>query len=212
VSLRRRLLPRLLWLVVLTCGGTFSAAAAATAQAPPPTEAADINDASTTRRVQLLTAGLALAGVTLAGVTFWFWRNTRPDPDALAPLDVMSQNRWRRQDVEERDRALALLRVSSSDAKASPEAVDLAALAAARSLPKMDDHAGFGDLVEASLPAESAAADVPARPTILTAAPSWPPASIGSTSALPPPPPVNLAVNATMPPPPPPPPIPPRDS
>ena len=50
-----------------------------------------INDVSSTRKVYLLAAGLALLGVALIGVTVWFWRTSRHDPQLLAPLEVMGQ-------------------------------------------------------------------------------------------------------------------------
>jgi hypothetical protein len=57
-----------------------------------------INDSSSTRKVYLLAAGLALLGVALVAITVWFWRSTRHDPELLGPLEVMGGRRFRRVD------------------------------------------------------------------------------------------------------------------
>jgi hypothetical protein len=57
-----------------------------------------INDASSTRKVYLLAAGLALLGIALVVMTVWFWRSTRHDPELLAPLEEMGARRFRRLD------------------------------------------------------------------------------------------------------------------
>jgi hypothetical protein len=133
----------------------LAAASSVSASVPPAdSEAEAFDDNSSTRRIQLITAALAAAGLGLAGVTVWFWRSTRPDPDALGPLEVMSGSRWRRQDSDRRVRSLASVRQSPQPVAAPPPAVDLAALAASRDLPSLDDHAGFGDLVGVGLLAE----------------------------------------------------------
>ena len=57
-----------------------------------------VNDASSTRKVYLLAAGLAALGITLLVITVWFWRSTRPDPALLAPLEVMGDRKFRNLD------------------------------------------------------------------------------------------------------------------
>ena len=57
--------------------------------------AASNNDASSTRKVYLLAAGLAILGLLLLAITIWFWRNTRHDPELLGPLEVMSKRKFR---------------------------------------------------------------------------------------------------------------------
>ena len=57
-----------------------------------------INDASSTRKVYLLAAGLALLGIALVVMTVWFWRSTRHDPELLGPLEEMGARRFRRLD------------------------------------------------------------------------------------------------------------------
>ena len=55
---------------------------------------------------------------------------------------------------------------ASATPEVKPPPVDLAALAASRSLPSMDDHAGFGDLVDASVPMEQGALGVTRAPAM----------------------------------------------
>ncbi len=117
-----------------------------------------VNDASSTHRLQLIAAGLALLGIVLIGFTIWYWRASRPEHQALAPLEVMSDRKWRSADTGEQRRSLDEVRAPDSPvlapalSGAPPD--DLAVLAAARELPSIDDHAGFGDLVEASVTPE----------------------------------------------------------
>ena len=107
-----------------------------------------INDAATTHRIQFYAAGLVLAGLALGAVTMWLWRSTKPDPEALGALSVMSRRKWRR--GAEDDRVHALARAHNiPDPPAMPPPVDLAVLARQqRGATDLDDHAGFGDLVE----------------------------------------------------------------
>ncbi len=58
-----------------------------------------VNDASSTRKVYLLAGGLALLGLALLVITVWFWRSTRPEPELLAPLEIMGDRKFRRLDV-----------------------------------------------------------------------------------------------------------------
>ncbi len=115
-----------------------------------------IDDVSATRRVQIIIAVLATGGVLLAALTVWLWRSTKPTLDVLGPLEVMGKKRFWRSDSNTRQRALDAARPDGASAtpEVKPPPVDLAALAASRSLPSMDDHAGFGDLVEAAIPVE----------------------------------------------------------
>ncbi len=53
-----------------------------------------IKDTENTRTVYLVCAALVLLAVGLAVFTWWFWRNTRRDPEALAPLEVMGERRF----------------------------------------------------------------------------------------------------------------------
>jgi hypothetical protein len=52
----------------------------------------------------------------------WFWRSTRPDPEALAPLVVMSSKRWRLGSPIERRQALDVARPGAAVAVLEPVA------------------------------------------------------------------------------------------
>ena len=53
----------------------------------------EVTDAGSTRTVLAITALLLIAAVVLAVVTVWYWKNTVPDPEALASLTEMSEKR-----------------------------------------------------------------------------------------------------------------------
>lgn len=55
----------------------------------------EVSDAGSTRTVLAITALLLLAALVLAVVTVWYWKNTVPDPEALASLTEMSDKRTR---------------------------------------------------------------------------------------------------------------------
>lgn len=46
--------------------------------------------------VRLVSAVLIVGGVALLVLTIWFWRTSRPEPTALAPLEVMSERAYRK--------------------------------------------------------------------------------------------------------------------
>jgi hypothetical protein len=81
-------------------------------------QSGEIDDVSATRRVQLIAGGLALLGALLIAITVWFWRSTRPDPRALAPLEEMGHRRWRRRDQIERRHRLDDVRPHLNDDEA----------------------------------------------------------------------------------------------
>jgi hypothetical protein len=53
-----------------------------------------ITDAENTRTVYLVVAALVLLALALAVFTWWFWRSTRREHEALAPLEVMSDRKF----------------------------------------------------------------------------------------------------------------------
>jgi hypothetical protein len=62
-----------------------------------------VSDSGSSITVLVVSVSLVALGAALLGVTVWFWRLTRPDPDALGPLAVMSdRNFWRRGPIEQR--------------------------------------------------------------------------------------------------------------
>ena len=53
-----------------------------------------VNDAGSTRIVVLVTLSLIALGIGLAVLNIWFWRKTKPDPEALGPLVEMSSRKF----------------------------------------------------------------------------------------------------------------------
>ena len=51
-----------------------------------------------TRELWSIVALLAVVGIGLAMLSVWLLKTTRPDREALAPLEVMGQRKWRRSD------------------------------------------------------------------------------------------------------------------
>jgi hypothetical protein len=46
--------------------------------------------------VRLVSAVLMIGGIALLALTIWFWRTSRPEPTALAPLEIMSERAYRK--------------------------------------------------------------------------------------------------------------------
>ncbi|MBU3688006.1 MAG: hypothetical protein B7C54_09795 [Acidimicrobiales bacterium mtb01] len=69
-----------------------------------------VGDTGSSAVVLVVALALVAAGVALAVITVWFWRSTRPDPEALAPLVVMSSKRWQLGNQIERRQALDVAR------------------------------------------------------------------------------------------------------
>jgi hypothetical protein len=62
-----------------------------------------VSDSGSSITVLVVSLSLVALGVSLLGVTVWFWRLTRPDPDALGPLVVMSEpDFFRRGPIDQR--------------------------------------------------------------------------------------------------------------
>lgn len=63
---------------------------------------ASVGDPEGTRTIAIIVAVLAVVGVVLIVVAIWFFRSTRPDPELLAPLEVMGDEKWRRSGTNKR--------------------------------------------------------------------------------------------------------------
>jgi len=63
--------------------------------------------------VTLISAVLILGGVSLFSLTIWFWRTSRPESTALAPLEIMSERAYKKSWGV--DREFLLHRVRSKD-------------------------------------------------------------------------------------------------
>lgn len=81
-----------------------------------------VGDTGSSVVVLVVAMALVAAGVALTGITVWFWRSTRPDPEALAPLVVMSSKRWRLGNAIERRQALDVARSGATVAVLEPVA------------------------------------------------------------------------------------------
>lgn len=55
----------------------------------------EVTDSGSTRTVLAITVFLLLAAIVLAGITVRYWKNTVPDPEALASLADLSESRTR---------------------------------------------------------------------------------------------------------------------
>jgi hypothetical protein len=58
--------------------------------------------------VSLKFLGLAMIiiGIGLAAVTAWFWKAARPDPEVLAPLEIMGDREFVKANEKEKTRLL----------------------------------------------------------------------------------------------------------
>ena len=71
-----------------------------------------VSDAGSTRIVVLVTLSLIALGIGLAVLNIWFWRKTKPDPEALGPLVEMSSRKFAELELIEQRHRLDQLRPS----------------------------------------------------------------------------------------------------
>lgn len=83
-----------------------------------------VSDAGSSNTVLAVTIGLIVLGVGLLGITTWFWRATRPDPEALGPLVAMSDRRFAALGPIEKRRALDGARPENPAPEVAPEVDD----------------------------------------------------------------------------------------
>lgn len=57
-------------------------------------------------RVALVAVTCLAASAGLGALTLWFWRNSRLETPVLAPLEVMSERRFKKAPEDQRDRLL----------------------------------------------------------------------------------------------------------
>ena len=50
-------------------------------------------------------------GIGLVAVTIWFWNAARPDPEVLAPLEIMGDREFVKANEKEKSRLLNAVRV-----------------------------------------------------------------------------------------------------
>lgn len=124
---------------------------------------ASIGDPDGTRTVTSIVGLLVALGLALTMVAVWVYRTTRPDPELLAPLEVMGERRWRRADPVAQRRTLDAVRPEGAEPLApsvAPPVID-ETFDAGPTAPGFDDLGGEEDSDMRSLR--------PAR------APIWPP-------------------------------------
>ena len=66
--------------------------------------------------VTLVSVLLIVGGIALFGLTIWFWKTSRPEPPALARLEVMSERAYRKSKGVDR---LFLLKMAEQEARES---------------------------------------------------------------------------------------------
>lgn len=88
-----------------------------------------IGDPDGTRTVTSIIALLVALGLALAMLAVWLHRTTRPDPELLAPLEVMGERKWRRADPVAQRRTLDEVRPAQArplEPSVAPPAFDAA--------------------------------------------------------------------------------------
>ena len=60
--------------------------------------------------LNFIAMSLLVVAAGLASATVWFWESARPEPDSLAPLEVMSQRDFAQADDVERKQMLNSVR------------------------------------------------------------------------------------------------------
>jgi hypothetical protein len=84
-------------------------------------------DPKNERLLWIAIVGLIAVGLFVLVSTAWWWRSTKLESQALAPLEVMSGRRWRRSTYTERQRLLDGVRPDDAyalaDVRAEPEPV-----------------------------------------------------------------------------------------
>ncbi|HZB39968.1 MAG TPA: hypothetical protein VE487_03335 [Ilumatobacter sp.] len=60
--------------------------------------ASSVGDPAGTRTITSIVLLLTVLGIALLMIAIWLFRLTRPDKELLAPLEVMSERKWRRAD------------------------------------------------------------------------------------------------------------------
>jgi len=68
--------------------------------------AAAVGDPESTRRVYVTVVVFVALGVGMLALAVWLFRRTAPEPQLLAPLEVMDSRRWRRSEPAQRRREL----------------------------------------------------------------------------------------------------------
>lgn len=130
---------------------------------------ASIGDPDGTRTVAAIVALLVAIGVALAALAVWIFRSTRPDPELLAPLEVMGERAWRRSDPVWQRRRLDEVRPAGATPlvpSAAPPQLDAAFDAGPPATGFDDLRPSAADLASSSVPIDDAQASVPASVSV----------------------------------------------
>ncbi len=81
--------------------------------------------------LNFIALGLLVVAAGLGALTIWFWISARPEPEALAPLEVMGQREFAQADDESRKQMLNSVRampvIGASSATLEVESTIMAA-------------------------------------------------------------------------------------
>lgn len=73
--------------------------------------------------VTVISVLLIIGGVALFGLTLWFWKTSRPEPPALARLEVMSERAYRKSSGVDRQFLLQMAEREARESSAKSSAV-----------------------------------------------------------------------------------------
>ena len=117
-----------------------------------------VGDPSRDRTVYATIVLLVALGFAMIMLAVWLVRNTRPDPEVLAPLERMGERRWRRADPVWQRRHLDEVRPGGADPlepTSAPPATDA-------DFERGPQPIGFDDLVASNVPTTAAVGGLPA--------------------------------------------------
>jgi hypothetical protein len=117
-----------------------------------------VGDPGRDRTVYATILLLVALGFTLIMLAVWLFRNTRPDPDVLAPLERMGERKWRGADPVWQHRNLDEVRPHEADPlepSSAPPATD-------DDFERGPQPIGFDDLVASNTTSVDAASELPA--------------------------------------------------
>jgi hypothetical protein len=134
-----------------------------------------INDASSSRTVNLIIGALVALGLLMLLVTIWLWRASRPVPPHLEGLDLITKRRWLRSDESRRDDLLGHIRHARGAAPPIAMAREPEAIEPGPAMPISLDAAStsLGVASSPGVPIVSAAAPVLTEPVAAALPPGW---------------------------------------
>ena len=92
----------------------------------------------TTTTIKTVGAVLVLFGIGLAVFTYYYWKSARPEPEALAPLEVMSAKRFAAADPLNQQRLLDEVRPEGMETPKEPARMAMHAVIMATQAEKIE--------------------------------------------------------------------------